>query len=64
MINRVLMKVDLSFNRLFLNRSGCEQIEIDGAPMSQIQSDGCATYQIIVRRKFPDQGQKINLFCR
>jgi hypothetical protein len=64
MVNGVAMKVDLSFNGLLFNRGGCEQIEIDGAPMPQIQSDGRATDQIIVGRKFPDQGQEINLFCR
>lgn len=64
MVNGIAMKVYLSFNRLLLNRGGCEQIEINGAPMSQIQSNGRAVDQIIVRRKVPDQWQEINLFCR
>jgi hypothetical protein len=49
MVNGVAMKVYLSFNGLLLNRGGCEQIEINGAPMSQIQSDGRAADQVIFR---------------
>ena len=49
MVNRVAMKVYLSFNGLLYNRGGCEQIEIDGAPMPQIQSDGRAADEVIFR---------------
>ena len=45
---RVLMAVDGPFDGLFFYPAGGEQIKIYGAPVSQMQCNGCAADQIIL----------------